>query len=280
LIRKSVKDCNIIYCSDDGRKFRSRKELSAYLRNHDLGFTIENFEFIFALKSNGVASSTSDNNDASDVIDSCSSGKLVEKSRLLHNRTKSSLREIRTRARLLRNAVTDNGSVSIAQKLVARIRDTVASRDTENPVTCRRSSRLCNNVSLVNAPLIKRLRRKPTSCKSAINRTHSDTYCGKKRGKKLLECVKPEQSDAAVEYLTVQKQSTCLSADSLNLSTLTQCEVASTTSLALKRDTSWIPPRSPFNLVQENLFHDPWKLLVAAVFLNRTTGLWHVDCIF
>ncbi|GAA6216402.1 methyl-CpG-binding domain protein 4 [Lates japonicus] len=34
----------------------------------------------------------------------------------------------------------------------------------------------------------------------------------------------------------------------------------------------WTPPRSPFNLVQETLFHDPWKLLVATVFLNKTSG--------
>lgn len=36
----------------------------------------------------------------------------------------------------------------------------------------------------------------------------------------------------------------------------------------------WTPPRSPFNLVQETLFHDPWKLLIATIFLNRTSGLW------
>ncbi|XP_022102507.1 methyl-CpG-binding domain protein 4-like [Acanthaster planci] len=35
----------------------------------------------------------------------------------------------------------------------------------------------------------------------------------------------------------------------------------------------WTPPKSPFNLVQESLFHDPWKLLVATMFLNRTTGV-------
>ncbi|XP_013871302.1 methyl-CpG-binding domain protein 4 isoform X2 [Austrofundulus limnaeus] len=34
----------------------------------------------------------------------------------------------------------------------------------------------------------------------------------------------------------------------------------------------WTPPRSPFNLVQETLFHDPWKLLVATIFLNKTNG--------
>ncbi|XP_061701567.1 methyl-CpG-binding domain protein 4 [Syngnathoides biaculeatus] len=34
----------------------------------------------------------------------------------------------------------------------------------------------------------------------------------------------------------------------------------------------WTPPRSPFNLVQETLFHDTWKLLVATIFLNKTSG--------
>jgi hypothetical protein len=36
--------------------------------------------------------------------------------------------------------------------------------------------------------------------------------------------------------------------------------------------TKWTPPRSPFNLVQEHLYHDPWQLLVATIFLNRTQG--------
>ncbi|XP_069692965.1 methyl-CpG-binding domain protein 4-like isoform X2 [Periplaneta americana] len=34
----------------------------------------------------------------------------------------------------------------------------------------------------------------------------------------------------------------------------------------------WTPPRSPFNLVQETLYHDPWQLLVATTFLTRTSG--------
>ncbi len=38
----------------------------------------------------------------------------------------------------------------------------------------------------------------------------------------------------------------------------------------LPRRSTWIPPRSPFNLIQESLYHDPWKLLVATIFLNKT----------
>lgn len=40
----------------------------------------------------------------------------------------------------------------------------------------------------------------------------------------------------------------------------------------LHRDVKWTPPKSPFHLIQESLYHDPWKLLVATIFLNRTTG--------
>ena len=40
----------------------------------------------------------------------------------------------------------------------------------------------------------------------------------------------------------------------------------------LHRDMKWTPPKSPFSLVQESLYHDPWKLLIGTIFLNRTTG--------
>lgn len=32
----------------------------------------------------------------------------------------------------------------------------------------------------------------------------------------------------------------------------------------------WIPPESPFNLVQRQFYDDPWRLLVACVFCNLT----------
>ncbi len=32
------------------------------------------------------------------------------------------------------------------------------------------------------------------------------------------------------------------------------------------------PPQSPYGLVQEQLYKEPWKLLVATIFLNKTTG--------
>ncbi|XP_071960825.1 uncharacterized protein [Antedon mediterranea] len=41
----------------------------------------------------------------------------------------------------------------------------------------------------------------------------------------------------------------------------------------LDRRVLWTPPKSPYNLVQESLFHDPWKLLIATMFLNKTRGV-------
>ncbi|XP_050911149.1 uncharacterized protein LOC127126273 isoform X3 [Lathyrus oleraceus] len=44
---------------------------------------------------------------------------------------------------------------------------------------------------------------------------------------------------------------------------------------AYKRKTAennWLPPRSHWNLIQEDHFHDPWRVLVICMLLNRTAG--------
>lgn len=32
----------------------------------------------------------------------------------------------------------------------------------------------------------------------------------------------------------------------------------------------WIPPKSPYNLIQEHLWSDPWRIFVACIFCNLT----------
>ena len=46
----------------------------------------------------------------------------------------------------------------------------------------------------------------------------------------------------------------------------------SNTKVKLKGSSKWVPPKSPFNLLQEALFHDPWKLLIGTIFLNKVSG--------
>lgn len=33
----------------------------------------------------------------------------------------------------------------------------------------------------------------------------------------------------------------------------------------------WEPPQSPYGLIEEQLFGDPWRLLVACILLNKTS---------
>lgn len=42
----------------------------------------------------------------------------------------------------------------------------------------------------------------------------------------------------------------------------------------------WIPPKSPYNLIQEILFHDAWKLLIATIFLHKTTATAAIPRLF
>ena len=39
------------------------------------------------------------------------------------------------------------------------------------------------------------------------------------------------------------------------------------------RKALWHPPASPYGLIEEILYEDPWKLLVACMLLNVTSGL-------
>eukprot|EP00088_Acartia_fossae_P045251 TRINITY_DN4860_c0_g2_i11.p1 TRINITY_DN4860_c0_g2~~TRINITY_DN4860_c0_g2_i11.p1 ORF type:complete len:182 (+),score=31.73 TRINITY_DN4860_c0_g2_i11:80-625(+) len=38
------------------------------------------------------------------------------------------------------------------------------------------------------------------------------------------------------------------------------------------KQKKWIPPASPYNLIQEKLYSEPWKLLIATIFLNKTNN--------
>jgi hypothetical protein len=57
------------------------------------------------------------------------------------------------------------------------------------------------------------------------------------------------------------------------------------TALASARDPArqrlpagWAPPRSPFKLIEEWLWHQPWQLLVACILLNKVSERAHRAC--
>tara|TARA_B100000700_G_scaffold331642_1_gene466449 strand:- start:26844 stop:27317 length:474 start_codon:yes stop_codon:yes gene_type:complete len=40
--------------------------------------------------------------------------------------------------------------------------------------------------------------------------------------------------------------------------------------IILEMTMTWMPPKSPYNLIQESLWKDPWKIFVACIFCNLT----------
>ncbi|KAH7663382.1 methyl-CpG-binding domain protein 4 [Dioscorea alata] len=53
---------------------------------------------------------------------------------------------------------------------------------------------------------------------------------------------------------------------------LTAAEKKSDTYKRVDANNTWVPPRSPYNLLQENHYFDPWRVLIICMLLNRTTG--------
>ncbi|CAH8354195.1 unnamed protein product [Eruca vesicaria subsp. sativa] len=53
---------------------------------------------------------------------------------------------------------------------------------------------------------------------------------------------------------------------------LSQCQKTDDAYLRKTLDNTWVPPRSPCNLLQEDHWHDPWRVLVICMLLNRTSG--------
>lgn len=46
------------------------------------------------------------------------------------------------------------------------------------------------------------------------------------------------------------------------------------------QQATWVPPASPFGLIEEQVYHNPWKLLLACMLLNRTTATQVRHCLF
>ncbi|KAG2313778.1 hypothetical protein Bca52824_016900 [Brassica carinata] len=53
---------------------------------------------------------------------------------------------------------------------------------------------------------------------------------------------------------------------------LSKCQKTGEAYLRKTPDNTWVPPRSPCNLLQEDHWHDPWRVLVICMLLNRTSG--------
>lgn len=53
---------------------------------------------------------------------------------------------------------------------------------------------------------------------------------------------------------------------------LTAAQMRDVAYLRRRPNNRWIPPKSPHELLQENHYHDPWRVLVICILLNCTSG--------
>ncbi|KAI9382840.1 hypothetical protein POPTR_014G187766v4 [Populus trichocarpa] len=53
---------------------------------------------------------------------------------------------------------------------------------------------------------------------------------------------------------------------------LTAAQMRDVAYLRRRPNNRWIPPKSPHELLQENHYHDPWRVLVICMLLNCTSG--------
>ncbi|CAN8323401.1 unnamed protein product [Cochlearia groenlandica] len=53
---------------------------------------------------------------------------------------------------------------------------------------------------------------------------------------------------------------------------LSQCQKTDEAYIRSSSSKTWVPPRSPCNLLQEDHWQDPWRVLVICMLLNKTSG--------
>lgn len=236
----------LIFCSEEGQKFRSRKELGLYIQRNALQLDINNFEFGHTVGSK-LKSSNADE-----------AGKDINQ-----ELTEKAANDLPI---LVKNPRSRNESKSY--KFSGISRSERIQRDKRTSTRCRLSSDITPVSASVtlSGKLAAKIKRAQSVIMTSVKKKRTalgSCKANKKWQRKCKTGKKTSQVETTSDRLFPVEESGAGSS-------LGSQEVDKAGEVKLRN--SWVPPRSPYNLVQESLFHDPWKLLVAAIFLNRTTG--------
>jgi DNA transposition AAA+ family ATPase len=235
-----------VFCSEEGRKFRSRKELALYIQQNALQLDINKFDFgrrvVSELK-------TLNAGETGKVSIQKLTGKPaddlplhVEKSR---SRSKPKTFVFTGEARSVR--------IQYDRRMSTRCRR--SSDVTPTPASLTLSGKLVAKIKCAQNVVATSIKRK----RASLNSRRSLEKLQRKFTADRKIC-KKEKKSSNVFPVQESKPGSLSGSQEVNNSGEVQLR------------NPWVPPRSPYNLVQESLFHDPWKLLVATIFLNRTTG--------
>ena len=239
---------DVYVISPEGRKFRSRVELERYISTIRTDLSMENVDFKIP---NSLLYPEKPHQSAVEGSDGCCNAE-----RATQDTRHTEFTELKSKLE------TKSPYFSRRKKRLNPQRE-------KSSLTKRRRNDTCSSRTLKQVPKQdnKRSRRSKTSVaqsrKMARNRVQ-DTNRKSETPKRTHELA-----------VVVSSKSVNLDSDGSDCTLVSTSDYFRTTSKQESRSYSsltWIPPKSPFNLIQESLFHDPWKLLIATIFLNRTTG--------
>ena len=246
---------DVYVISPEGRKFRSRVELERYISTMQNDLSIENVDFkipnslLYPEKPLQVTVERSDG--CCDSERATQDTKLTElKSKLetkspYFSRRNKHLNPQREKSSLTKRRWNDTRS--------SRTLKEVSKQDN------KRSRRSKTNVAQSRKMARKRVQDKHIS-KHPVHLTNLKSEASK-RTQELAVVV-------SSKFVNIDSDGS----DCTPVSTSDYFRITSKQESRSYSSLNWIPPKSPFNLIQESLFHDPWKLLIATIFLNRTTG--------
>lgn len=291
--------------SPEGKKFRSRKELKAFLLGNDLLLNVDGFDFSVSGKGVRAEGEVGFNETTVQGQHLMDGGQINSEPRPGRN---SENFQYKTEDLCLKNVpkTQEDSEIEVADKLMdgGQINsDLHPERNSENfqdktedpclkniPKTQEDSEiEVADKLIQPSSPSLKPnagMSRRVTSAyfsSNGVSRRNSNRLCDSDVRNKKFKSVHISnfvQGEPTVVHKRTDNEDTDERVPS-HEDKIFQADVNGTVCQSVpfaknvlknKINTKWTPPRSPFNLVQEHLYHDPWQLLVATVFLNRTQG--------
>lgn len=256
---------DIYIISPEGRKFRSRAELQRYLvsrTTEESHLSIEDFDFGVSnsLKFSSADRISSGYNDLPEVMKRETPQDVGNKHEFTQQRTLNTQKT----SPYFPKTNTFRREVKQHHTLKRRLRSESVSGNRARVIHNKRARKSKTDESRKSLFGKRKVARKQTA-DAYKHRTISSKR--KSRNSNTLRLTKT---------ISIDENTNCGNQAGNEITTTTVSshyfKSSDPVSINSKFAPKWIPPKSPFNLIQESLFHDPWKLLVATIFLNRTTG--------
>lgn len=255
---KSKGKYDIYIISPEGRKFRSRAELRRYLSTVQPYLSVDNVDF-------KAPNSSSDPEKWHEPAMNISRGCFQSRSEIVPEESNQEFTQLKSKqehataspyfSRNNKRLTARQGQTETAVKRLRRS----SYKDPNKHADKRPRHSRTGGIKSSTGSTLKMAR------KRALGNLKHTRYSGKRTSGKTDGSIGAQ----ALNGVAGAKHSDECNATAISTSDYFQGNESPS---AKKLASNWIPPKSPYNLIQESLFHDPWKLLVATIFLNRTTG--------